>query len=219
MAKVRRPKRDLTGLKFGQLTVTGIARRGVVAGKSAIFWGAVCDCSAATEVITNSLTSGNTRSCGCLISKGGEKRATHGMSYTATYAAWAAAKARCTNRDHPSWDDYGGRGISMCESWMTSFEAFFAHMGHVPAGLELDRIENDGDYEPGNCRWTDRVTQIGNQRTKRTARLVEHNGRTLSFAAFGRAVGMNPSQIRTAMKRTGLPPVQAVASIKRRKPR
>jgi hypothetical protein len=91
---------------------------------------------------------------------------------TGEYNAWAAAKARCANPNHPSFPYYGGRGIRMCQRWSESFEAFMADMGDRPDGLELDRIDNDGDYEPGNCRWATRSQQNSNRRPYKWRRRV-----------------------------------------------
>ena len=86
--------------------------------------------------------------------------------YRREYNSWHGAKYRCTSEKHPAWENYGGRGISMCPEWMDSFEQFLADMGDRPEGKELDRINNDGNYEPGNCRW---VTASENARNKSRA--------------------------------------------------
>jgi len=87
----------------------------------------------------------------------------HGMFGTATYRAWNDMKKRCLNKTNKSYKYYGGRGITICERWLT-FENFLADMGVRPAGLSLDRIDNNGNYEPGNCRWTTHQQQMVNRR-------------------------------------------------------
>lgn len=92
------------------------------------------------------------------------KREQHGQHGTRTYQAWKNMRQRCSNRNRKDWVHYGGRGIVVCERWAL-FSAFMEDMGHAPPGLELDRIDNNRGYEPGNCRWADRSTQVNNTRT------------------------------------------------------
>ena len=93
------------------------------------------------------------------------KHSSHGMSNTPTYRSWAHMLDRCRNPKNDSWDYYGGRGITVCEEW-TDFAQFLADMGERPEGTSIDRIDVDGNYEPGNCRWADHTTQINNRRER-----------------------------------------------------
>lgn len=153
---------DRTGQKFSRLTVVCRAESRILSGKLRTYWRCQCECGEEIEVLAESLVTGNTKSCGCAKNWWWSK--THALSKSKTYSAWAAAKSRCLNSDHPSYRHYGGRGIQMCKRWRDSFEAFLSDMGCAPGGLELDRIDNDGDYEPGNCRWTTRSEQLRNRR-------------------------------------------------------
>lgn len=101
----------------------------------------------------------------------------HGMSRTKTYRSWSGAKSRCFNASNPAFEHYGGRGITMCDRWKDSFANFLEDMGECPpyAYWGLDRINNDGNYEPGNCRWADAHTQANNRSTTVTDKRVWFN--------------------------------------------
>lgn len=173
-ANTRRPYRDLRGQKFGLLTAVRLARRGNHGlNRKRAAWLCACDCGKNIEVITESLTSGNTKSCGCLRAKWaiGQGNAKHGQSRViggraSEYEIWNQMIQRCNNPRTKSWKNYGGRGISVCERWRT-FENFLADMGRrLTPNLSIDRINNDGDYEPSNCRWATRAEQNRNQRKR-----------------------------------------------------
>lgn len=116
---------------------------------------------------------------------------THGLADSPTYDSWLGLVARCTNPKNPAWASYGGRGIRVCDKWL-KFENFVADMGIRPSGTSIDRIDNDGNYEPTNCRWATRREQNGNQRT--SVRLTL-NGKTQHIAAWARETGLDHETI------------------------
>lgn len=112
----------------------------------------------------------------------------HGLSYEPEYRAWQAARLRCTNPRNRAWPSYGGRGITMCERWLGSVEAFYRDMGPKPSPKhELDRIDNNKGYAPGNCRW---ATRKQNDRNRRNSRLLHHGGKTLTLVEWCEQLGL-----------------------------
>jgi len=153
---------DLTGDRFGRLTAVSYSH----SARKQRHWLCRCDCGGSHVAAAADLRSGNTRSCGCLQPEVvGRNNAKHGLSHLPEYAVWKAMKHRCCNPHSSDYKRYGGRGIKVCDRWLNSFEAFLKDMGERPfADAQIDREDNDGDYEPGNCRWVDRVTNINNRR-------------------------------------------------------
>lgn len=167
---------DLTGQTFGRLTVTGLGEPSGKRRRTA--WLCACDCGTVVTVVGESLRSGHAKSCGCfrrefasIVGKAARPRHGHACRdrYSVEYRTWGGMIQRCTNPKFRQFRDYGGRGISVCPEWRTSFERFLADMGPRPVGLTLDRINNDGNYKPGNCRWASRSQQQRNQRRNHRA--------------------------------------------------
>lgn len=173
---------DLIGRTFGRLTVKERIKIRRDNGKSAILWICVCDCGSFSSVPTERLTSGETRSCGCLAREG--RPAVHGGARkgnkSAEYKIWCSMKDRCLNPKNEHWDRYGGRGISVCEEWINDFAAFRRDMGpRTSPAHSIDRVENDGNYEKNNCRWATKSEQALNRsKGVRPRRALTLDGRT-----------------------------------------
>jgi hypothetical protein len=121
-------------------------------------WLAKCVCGKIKLVHISHLTSGKSVSCSC------QTKHTHNMTGTSEYRSWHGAKMRCTSPSNDRYASYGGRGISMCDTWLNSFEQFFKDMGNRPTGTSLDRINNDGNYSKENCRWATPKEQMRNRK-------------------------------------------------------
>ncbi len=166
---------DLTGQKFGRLTV--ISRAGKTK-RGAVKWLCKCNCGNETVVIGDDLRKGATRSCGCLAKDIISNRMkgctphnkTHGKAGTLIYKEWSEMKRRCLNSHDNNYHNYGGRGIKVCDRWRNGFEAFYEDVSKLQhfgeKGYSLDRINNDGDYEPNNVRWATAKQQANNRRRR-----------------------------------------------------
>lgn len=193
------------GERFGRLVVISFdgSRKGITRAGSAyykLYYLCRCDCGEHARVERGNLKNGNTMSCGCLRREviSGVNR-THGMSRTPTYSCWLKMIDRCYRTTDRSYTNYGARGIGVCERWRDSFDAFLEDMGEKPsAGRSIDRINNDGDYEPGNCRWATRREQARN--TTRS-RWITFNGKRALLTEWVRTTGIRFSTLRYRLSR------------------
>lgn len=167
---------DLTGRRFGRLVaLEPLPRRKDNGG---VRWLCRCDCDGnLSDHSRDDLRSGGSQSCGCLKREQMQKRMrTHGLSKTPEYKIWAGMIRRCTKPEDANYKYYGGRGIRVAKVWRESFAAFFAELGPRPEGTQIERIDNDLGYRPGNCKWASPVEQRRNQ----TKRMVCARGHLLS---------------------------------------
>lgn len=160
-----RPMKDLRNMKFGRLTAIKPTNK---RHNKYVIWECKCDCGNIIEVQSSYLSKEKRgrKSCGCLMS---DAKKVHGHTSSngyrsKTYRSWDGMKQRCLNPNNPKYDLYGGRGITVCERWLNSFENFLEDMGERPNETSIDRINNDGNYEPLNCKWSTIEEQNNNRR-------------------------------------------------------
>jgi hypothetical protein len=189
--------RDLTGSVFGRLTVL---RRDNDGSKTRVRYKCQCLCGNKCTVRADHLRSGATQSCKCLNKEVTSAiSSTHGMSGTSEYVIWSGMISRCFNPSKRAFPDYGGRGITVCERWRNSFSNFYSDMGPRPSRWHsIDREDNDGNYEPGNCRWATRSEQ---NRNRRDNHLVTVNGVTRCVGEWSELTGIHPEVIRKRLRR------------------
>jgi hypothetical protein len=202
---------DITGQRFGRLVAIEI-----IARPGNTTWRCKCDCGGESTSGGSDLRSGRVESCGCIRR---ERAATvlaklntrHGLSKagpngrgTPEYAAWARMRRRCETPTDRVYRHYGGRGITVCQRWRESFEAFLADMGPRPgSNLSLDRLDVNGNYEPGNCRW---ATQSEQMRNTRRNRYVLVDGARVCVSEAAERLGTTSDRIRGMVKRGELCP-------------
>lgn len=194
---------DLTGKRFGKLTV--LQKLDSVNGF--IMWKCICDCGKIVSVSGNNLRSEHTKSCGCLTREVAAIRQTkHGMGRTKTYNTWIQMKTRCNNPHSKEYNNYGGRGIKVCNRW-ADFNMFLQDMGDVPNGMSLDRINVNGNYEPDNCRW---ATIKEQQNNKRNNRVFTYKGETHTIAEWSERLNMNFKTLHQRLVRNNWPVEKAL---------
>lgn len=183
---------DLTGQKFGKLTVLKrVANKGIK-----LRWLCRCDCGKTVEASGSNLKSGRTVSCGCTY-----KQQHHGMRKTRLYETWNMMKQRCFNPNNHCYSRYGGRGITVFPGWLNDFQAFYDYVSKLPhfgeEGYTLDRIDVNGNYEPDNVRWADAKTQ---SRNKRNNIIVEYQGVKMTLAEAAEKSGVQPTTLKRRLK-------------------
>ena len=193
---------DLSGQRFGRWTV--LKRCDAPEGNNRVYWMCECDCGNTRAVSGSMLKAGRTNSCGCLnrdkvIERNATQHAIHRMTDTKLYKTWTGIKNRCYNQKSSHYLNYGKRGISMCEEWRNSFVAFHRWCcdNGYRAGLSIDRINNDGNYEPDNCRWATRDVQANN---RRSVVYIEHANTTMSMSEWARSKKMSVQLLRYRLK-------------------
>lgn len=205
---------DLTGRRFGRLVAldsTSVQKT----NRRRVFWRCKCDCDNFVTTSAVALTTGETKSCGCLKAEG--PRPKHGAALksgkTPEYRVWMSMKKRCLNENDKTFPLYGGRGITVCAQWMHSFEQFLTDMGPRPSlGHSIDRIDNAGNYEPNNCRWGTHHQQAQNRKStilevEDVRRVFRLRAQGLTLKAIGAAVGISFSHVRQILSGRSWPDV------------
>lgn len=206
---------DLTGQVFNRLTVLALADERTPS-RGAKFE-CRCSCGTLLTVPRASLIQGNTKSCGCWKREESSVRmtqakTTHGMTGTSEYNIWSGMVQRCTNPENEAYDQYGGRGISVCSRWRNSFESFYADMGPRPSVEHtLDRRDCDGNYEPGNCRW---VTWDIQQNNRRNNVRVDHEGSNDTLSNIAKRSEVNYKTLWVRVRKKGMTVDEAIADIR-----
>lgn len=187
---------ELTGRVFGLLSVISQAQR--LTAKVPL-WNCICACGSETVVAGKHLRSGAIKSCGCLLKqRAAALNKTHGLTKSAEYKIWCGIKRRCYNVNEKCYPRYGGRGIKMSEDWRNSFAAFIADIGNRPSPLHsIDRINNNGNYEHGNCHWVSNEMQAKNRRSNVHLSCL---GKSMTLSEWARLYKINPTTISTRLK-------------------
>lgn len=188
---------NIIGQKFNRLTVLELFKKEQVYlfnGKKngfRYFYACLCDCGKLTIVAKNHLLSGHTRSCGCISQK-------HLKTDTRLFRIWKGIKGRCFNKNNNKFKNYGGRGILICDEWKNDFKAFYdwAMANGYQDDLTIDRIDNNGNYEPLNCRW---VSQKVQQNNKSNSYFIEYNGKSLTLSQWAELYGLNYSTVKSRL--------------------
>lgn len=187
--------KDITNQNFGRLT----AIEPVEGTPGGIKWRCICSCGNEHITTAGSLRKGATKSCGCLGPEQLRKMSvTHGMSKEPIYKVWQGMIKRCGNKNSTRYKYYGKRGIRVCRRWVNSFENFYADMGDPPANKSIDRINNDGNYKPGNCRWATRTEQTRNMRNNV---MLTFYGTTMCVTEWAERTGIRPGTIYQRLRR------------------
>ena len=180
---MNRPKEDLTGREFDRLKVIryipASEREGYGKKKDSRVWLCECSCGNTVRLRTQQLTHGKARSCGCyckdVFRKRIEENRTHGKKNTRLYRIWGDMKDRCFNQSAKDYPRYGGKGVNICEQWVNDFQSFYdwSIKNGYSDNLTLDRIDNNGNYEPDNCRWATMKEQC---RNRSNTLIIEYKG-------------------------------------------
>ena len=195
---------NLMGTRFGRLVVTESGNR---RPNGRITWRCLCDCGNIKDITPADLRHGGTQSCGCYRTEASKKRQTgvqkpNAIKRHPMYRRWNSMRQRCNNPKVPFYKNYGGRGVKVCDTWDNSFDAFVKDMGLPPTpNHTIDRIDNNGDYSPENCRWADQFQQHSN--TRKSINITAF-GETNPPKIWAKKLGINFQRITYAFRQGGI---------------
>lgn len=208
---------NLSGSRFGRLVVLFFSRERKTcpsasrpSGHYRYHYMCRCDCGGLVEVCSSHLQNGDTSSCGCLQrERASVSNVTHGATVggrSLAYNSWLSMRSRCDPKNKEKYPTYAGV-VAICPEWQ-DFDVFVADMGECPSGHSLDRIDNDGNYEPTNCRWASYSTQAEN---RRSTRFYTHNGQTLCMKRWAEKIGISRTGLKYRMDNLGWPIARALS--------
>lgn len=201
MNKTASLEKDISGNKYNHLTALEPTRS---ENSDKYCWLFICDCGNKKIIRKTKVVNGYTKSCGCLLKEIGKNNVqkyfkTHGKSKTPTYIAWRGIKQRCLDKNIEGYISYGGRGIKVCDRWLNSFENFLEDMGERPSPKHsIDRIDNDGNYEPNNCRWATNKEQSCN---RRSSFIINYKGKSQTLMEWSEELEMSYHLLRDRIVR------------------
>lgn len=178
---------DITGLIYGRLKVIKISHK-----NKQYFWECICDCGNKLITSGNRIRSGKTKSCGCIVASQNK------LSNSILHRRWRAMINRCYNPNNINYNNYGGRGIKVCDAWINSFDRFKQDMGEMQEGMTIDRIDVNGNYEKSNCRWASIKEQNNNRRSNY---MITAFGKTQTLQQWADEIGLKWSLIRQRIER------------------
>ena len=192
--------KDITGMKFGRLTVLRLSHKDK---RQECYWLCKCECGNEKTVSGNKLRSGNTKSCGCMQKEflDGRLRRKHGLTNSKLYATWENMKHRCGDPKNWMYPNYGGRGIKVCEEWLDSSIFIEWALSHgYKEGLTIERIDVNGNYEPSNCKWIELKEQYLN---RTDSHLLTAFGKTQTLKEWAEETGLNYNTIERRINKYG----------------
>lgn len=186
---------DIRGKSFGRLAVKSFHGRNE---HGHVLWDCDCECGASIVASGIDLRRNHTKSCGCLKNDLLVSRVRkHGLSKSKAYMVWSAMKGRCTNKRNKCYPDYGGRGIAVCDRWL-SFDNFLSDMGEPEEKMMLERMDNESGYGPENCKWATRIVQSNNRRSNV---MIKTDSDVMTMAQFAKLTGLHYGNIRSKINR------------------